>query len=96
MAYPWNWVSAQGQKKTTRMMGLPEVEKVMIGLTVYTQYQRVTDGRTDGQVAVTTTALNMLCVARLKHSRFGLAWSRPRADRGLSGPTRLRALATTC
>jgi len=22
-----------------------------------------------------------------KHSRFGLAWSRPRADRGLSQPT---------
>ena len=34
------------------------------------------DRRTDGHVAITTTALNMLCVARVKHSRFGLAWSR--------------------
>jgi len=32
-----------------------------------------------------------------KHSRFGLAWSRPRADRGLSRPTSVfRAIIGVC
>jgi len=42
------------------------------------------DRRTDGHAAVITTALNMLCVARVKHSRFGLACSRPRSSRSWS------------
>jgi len=34
----------------TRMVSLPDGEKILrICITVYTQYRRVTDGRTDGQ-----------------------------------------------
>ena len=80
------------RKKTTRMMGLPDGRK-SFKICLTTQYQRVTDGRTDGYVVLTNRTI--LCVARVKHSRFGLAWSRPRADRGLSRPTRLGTLPFT-
>ena len=44
----------------TRMMGLPEGEKTLrIYITVYTEYWRVMDGRTDGHLA---TAQSALCI----------------------------------
>jgi len=40
----------------TRVLGLPDGEEIMpLAFFILTQYQRVTDGRTDGQVAITIT-----------------------------------------
>ena len=47
--FHWNWVSAQGVKKT-RVMGLPGgTRSLTISLAVWIQSTNVTDGQTDGQ-----------------------------------------------
>jgi len=43
-------------RQKTRVLGLPDGEEIMtLAFFVLTQYRRVTDGRTDGHVAVPIT-----------------------------------------
>jgi len=43
-------------RQKTRVLGLPDGEEIMpLTFFVLTQYGRVTDGRTDGHVAITIT-----------------------------------------
>ena len=43
-------------RQKTRVLGLPDGEEIMpLALFVLTQYRRVTDGQTDGHVAIAIT-----------------------------------------
>jgi len=43
-------------RQKTRVLGLPDGEEIMtLAFFVLTQYRRVTDGRTDGHVAIAIT-----------------------------------------
>jgi len=43
-------------RQKTRVLGLPDGEEIMtLAFFVLTQYRRVTDGQTDGHVAITIT-----------------------------------------
>jgi len=63
--YHWNSGKKFGPQKT-RIMGLPDSEdSLTIGRAVSTQYQRVTDGRTDRQTDV--QPISITCAVILTH-----------------------------
>ena len=54
------------------MVGLPDGEKTLrIYVTVYTQYRRVTDGRTDGRTDRQTSCQG---IVRAMHTRRAVKW----------------------